>query len=291
MRLNDLTNRFFSTIKTHKIIATLSALLLAQQLFIAYKNYTINDLVSQNESLQEDMDGIQEQLSELEDSASDIRMFQSEMVKILKSIHHSYPMKFVTERNEADATVKKISLKDQIKNAYESLFRLSSSQKDLHKENANLLASAVFIKRILRKTPTLNPVSHGRISSHFGMRNDPLNRKRKRPHHGLDIAAPIGTPVFASADGWVKKAAYERELGWMVVIEHSDGFITRYGHLSKRPQVKMGEKVKQGQEIASVGNTGSRCTGAHLHYEISKDGVKIDPKILMRQKPASPGLL
>ena len=169
MSTNTFTDRFFSTIKKRKFLI-LAALLIAQQLFIAYKTSTIDDLTNQNEALRVDIEDIQDQLSELEDGASDIKMFQSEMVKILKSIHNNYPMKFVSEHQENGATHKKVSIKDQIKNAYQSLFRLSSSQKDLHKENADLLASAVFIKRMITKTPSLNPVSEGRISSLFGQK-------------------------------------------------------------------------------------------------------------------------
>lgn len=275
MSTNNMTNSFFSTIKKHKFLIVL-ALVVLQQLFIIYKNSTIDELASQNEALRVDIEDIQDQLSELEDGASDIKMFQSEMVKILKSIHHNYPMKFVSEHPENSSTHKKVSIKDQIKNAYQSLFRLSSSQKNLHKENADLLASAVFIKRMITKTPSLKPVSEGRISSGFGLRNDPLNKSRKRHHHGLDIAAPIGTPVFASADGRVAKSGYSNDLGFFIELEHADGFATRYGHLSKK-FVKEGQKVKRGQEIASVGKTGKRCTGAHLHYEVKHWGKHQDP--------------
>lgn len=286
MSSNNLTDRFFNTINKNKLLTILAALLVVQQLYIAYKNYSIDDLQIQNEALRTDIEDIQDQLAELEDGASNIKMFQSEMVKILKSIHHSYPMKFVSDRNENAGRNKKLSLKEQIKNAYQSLFKLSSSQKDLHKENANLLASAVFIRRMLTKTPSLTPVSDGQISSGFGLRTDPINKSRKRKHQGLDIAAPIGTPVFASADGIVKKAEYNRDFGWFVELEHSDGFITRYGHLSKKPFVSAGKKVKRGQEIASVGNTGKRCTGAHLHYEVRHFGKNVDPKPFLISSPS-----
>jgi murein DD-endopeptidase MepM/ murein hydrolase activator NlpD len=277
MSQKDLTARFFSTIKANKLLSMLVAFLLVQQLWIVNKNYTIDNLIEERTSLEEDIFDIQDQLALLEDSASDIKMFQDEMTKILKSFDHNYPRKFISERTEP-STDKSLSVKEQIKKAYQSLFKLSSSQKDLRKKNDALLARAVFIKNTINKTPSLYPVLKGRISSHFGYRKDPFTGIRKH-HNGIDIAAVFNSPVLASADGEVIEVNNNsrKALGKYIVIRHAEGFITRYGHLNQY-FVVVGDKVKRGEQIARVGQTGTRCRGPHLHLEISKNGKKLDPE-------------
>ncbi|MFH0757934.1 MAG: peptidoglycan DD-metalloendopeptidase family protein [Bacteroidota bacterium] len=94
-------------------------------------------------------------------------------------------------------------------------------------------------------------------------------------HLGLDIAAPEGTPVYAAAEGIVKKAENLKGWGNLLVLEHAEGYTTFYAHM-KSFEVKAGDKVTSGQEVGSVGNTGM-STGHHLHYEVRKDGVQVNP--------------
>lgn len=114
------------------------------------------------------------------------------------------------------------------------------------------------------------PVASGPITSGFGWRWGRL-------HAGLDFGVPVGTPVLAAADGVVAYAGWiEGGYGNLVEIKHADGAITRYGHNSS-VSVKVGEKVKQGQVIASSGSTGF-STGPHVHFEIRPNGVDaVDP--------------
>ncbi len=114
----------------------------------------------------------------------------------------------------------------------------------------------------------------GRVSSGFGARHDPL-RGGIRRHTGVDIAAPSGTPIAAAAAGKVVFAGRRGGYGNLVEIEHADGQRTRYAHTA-RLLVKVGDEVKPGQAIATVGSTG-RSTGPHLHFEVKKDGARIDP--------------
>ncbi len=113
-----------------------------------------------------------------------------------------------------------------------------------------------------------------RLTSAFGARIDPLTGQR-RMHHGHDLAAAEGTPVRAAADGTVRFAGRRGSYGNVVIVAHSDGTETRYAHC-RDLDVKAGDVVTAGQSIASVGNTG-RSTGAHLHYEVRRDGQAIDP--------------
>ena len=94
-------------------------------------------------------------------------------------------------------------------------------------------------------------------------------------HEGLDIAARIGTPVYATADGIVSQSQYMEGYGKLIVIDHGYGYKTYYGHNS-RLLAKVGQRVKRGDMIAAVGNTGS-STGAHVHYEVRLNGVPLNP--------------
>lgn len=114
----------------------------------------------------------------------------------------------------------------------------------------------------------------GRITSHFGVRHDPLGRGQ-RWHKGLDIAAPAGTPVKALAAGKVVFSGRAGGYGNLVVIDHGNGLTTRYGH-NRTLLVSVGDSISTGQEIAQVGSTG-RSTGPHLHFEVVRDGHAVDP--------------
>lgn len=115
-----------------------------------------------------------------------------------------------------------------------------------------------------------------RVGSGFGMRKDPIDSTMKM-HKGIDVAAPTGTKVYAAGSGKIIRiSSSEDGYGNCIVIEHGYGFVSRYAHLSGF-KIKEGDEVKKGDLIGLVGSTG-RSTGPHLHYEIEKDGERIDPK-------------
>lgn len=118
------------------------------------------------------------------------------------------------------------------------------------------------------------PIARMRITSEFGHRSNPVG-KGHAFHRGIDLAAPAGTPVYAVAAGTVIRANSDRNYGNVVMINHHHGYQTLYAHNSKL-QVKAGERVKAGQQIARVGSTG-RATGAHLHFEMHCSGERVDP--------------
>ena len=113
-----------------------------------------------------------------------------------------------------------------------------------------------------------------RISSGFGVRRDPFTGRMAR-HMGLDIPAPYGTPVLASGGGRVLSAGFRGPYGNAIVIDHGHGLQTVYGHCSKL-YVRPGELVMPQQKIAAVGSTG-RSTGPHLHFEVIRNGVRVEP--------------
>ncbi len=122
-------------------------------------------------------------------------------------------------------------------------------------------------------TGTFLMPTRGTISSRYGMR-------RGRMHYGLDIAAKTGTPINAADGGKVVFAGYRGAYGYLVELDHGNGYKTRYAHCSKI-LVKVGDKVYKGQHIANVGNTG-RSTGSHLHFEVLKNGKNQNPANYVR---------
>jgi murein DD-endopeptidase MepM/ murein hydrolase activator NlpD len=133
-------------------------------------------------------------------------------------------------------------------------------------------------EKLLLAIPAIQPVSNkdlNRIASGFGYRIDPVY-KTTRFHAGLDFTAPIGTPIYATADGTVKESGFNTGgFGNHVVINHGYGYVTLYGHMS-RIAVRSGQSIKRGQVIGYVGSSG-KSTGAHLHYEVIKNGSPLDP--------------
>lgn len=129
-------------------------------------------------------------------------------------------------------------------------------------------------KSLLASVPSVWPV-RGWVTSDFGSRVDPYTSEHVM-HSGLDIAGPHGKEIVAPADGTVVFAGLEGGYGNVVVIDHGYGIKTRYGHLAFI-KVKAGERVKRGDIVAGMGNTG-RSTGPHLHYEVRVNGVAQNPR-------------
>jgi murein DD-endopeptidase MepM/ murein hydrolase activator NlpD len=117
---------------------------------------------------------------------------------------------------------------------------------------------------------------HGPITSKFGQRENPFGADNIETHKGMDIKGPMGGPVKATAKGTVQFAGQKNGFGNCIILKHGNGFTTLYGHLSKI-LVATGEHVEIGQKIGLIGSTG-RSTGPHLHYEIHRDGQRIDPE-------------
>lgn len=122
--------------------------------------------------------------------------------------------------------------------------------------------------------PSRMPLEGAALTSSFGMRTHPVLGGR-RQHTGIDLAAPTGTPVYATADGIVSRADEYSSYGLYISLEHGASMQTRYAHLS-RLAVAAGDSVKKGDLIGYVGSTG-RSTGPHLHYEVRVEGLAVNP--------------
>jgi murein DD-endopeptidase MepM/ murein hydrolase activator NlpD len=144
------------------------------------------------------------------------------------------------------------------------------------------LAAAGALPAVATKVsiPSLIPVEGVRTSSGFGMREHPI-LGRRRAHKGIDLAGPVGTPVYAPADGVVAKAEWFSSYGLYIQVEHGGELETRYGHLS-RLNVAAGQFVHKGDLIGFIGTTG-RSTGPHLHYEVRVAGVAVNPLPYMQE--------
>lgn len=167
-------------------------------------------------------------------------------------------------------TEKHNGLLRQMHDQVEYLHEAASVQKEAFGE---LYAYFKDRKSLLASTPTIRPTT-GWTSSRFGYRVSPFTG-RKEFHQGMDIATRSGTPVVAPADGTVSFVGRKGQLGKTMIIDHGYGMVTRYGHL-KKCLVKRGGRVKRGDKIGLVGNTG-RSTAPHLHYEVHLNGIPVNP--------------
>lgn len=162
--------------------------------------------------------------------------------------------------------------------AFRSAFdRLGSLGADAEKsaiELQQLLSNMSQHQNMLSSIPAVNPVN-GWITSGFGRRISPFTGDQAQ-HKGLDIASPIGTPIFAPADGVVVFTGAKEGFGNFIMIAHGYGIVSAYGHNAQN-MVQPGQAVSRGDQIGTVGMTG-RTTGPHLHYEVWVNGRTVDPK-------------
>lgn len=142
-------------------------------------------------------------------------------------------------------------------------------------------------KEIMSEIPNIWPIQGGigHISMYFGQNENPFSGGQWYLHNGIDISTfRVGDPIIAAADGKVIDVSYDAGLGNCVTIQHSHGFLTRYGHL-RSFKVRKGQQVVQGQVVGALGNTG-KTTGPHLHYEVHLGTSVIDPLRFLNVKKA-----
>ncbi len=157
--------------------------------------------------------------------------------------------------------------------AADSNFDTSLSGLEIALDHLNTVSSQV------RALPLANPVPDQPVSSNFGNRRDPF-LKRVAFHSGMDFKTPYGFPVKATASGTVTSTGRRGGYGKMIEVDHGNGIVTRYAHLS-RIHVNVGQKVEAGSIIGSAGSTG-RSTGTHLHYEVRVNDKPLNPKPLLK---------
>ena len=227
----------------------------------------------QYQDLNKEIEGLQQQMKELEKRDNDVYRTIFEAAPIPDTARAN-----AIEREKEVAKVENMRENELVRSIYNSLNNLTSritAQKKSYEELSVLVKNK---QQILSATPAIQPVSNkdlNRIASGFGYRIDPIYKTPKM-HAGLDFSAPQGTPIYATADGTVKLAAYsDAGYGNHVIINHGYGYETLYGHMV-RIKSRAGAKVKRGEIIGYVGSTG-KSTGPHCHYEVHKNGQKLDP--------------
>lgn len=237
--------------------------------------------------LQQQNDELKDSYKQLKDRITSIQQQMQELEKrdnnVYRAIFEANPIPDSARAKElADkleiATVEKIKDHQLVASIASTLNNLSSrivAQRKSYDEVDELVKNK---EQLLSHTPAIQPVSNkdlSRIASGFGYRIDPVYKTIKF-HEGLDFAAPQGTPIYATADGNVTVAGNTGNgYGNHVVINHGYGYETLFGHMV-RVKVRVGEQVKRGQVIGWVGSTG-KSTGPHCHYEVHKNGEKVDP--------------
>jgi murein DD-endopeptidase MepM/ murein hydrolase activator NlpD len=230
---------------------------------------------------------LQDKYHELNDQVKAAQQQVSELVKrdneVYRAIFEANPIPDSARakalaQDEEMARVENMrggELVNSIITSLNSLGHYIAAQKISYNELNNLMKNK---EQLLASTPAIQPVSNKdltRIASGFGYRIDPIYKTVKL-HAGLDFAAPLGTPIYATANGTVAVAGNTGNgYGNHVVINHGYGYETLYGHMS-RIKVRPGQPIKRGEVIGWVGSTG-KSTGPHCHYEVHKNGQKIDP--------------
>jgi murein DD-endopeptidase MepM/ murein hydrolase activator NlpD len=152
---------------------------------------------------------------------------------------------------------------------------------------APVAEAVVAPKSVIQDIPNIAPVDFEKVTMVvlYGARKNPAKNQGKK-HTGIDFQMPEGSNVYATADGVVEFARYNDNYGNYVRVKHSDTYSSQYSHLTTST-VKQGDKITQGQVIGLVGSTGLSSKGPHLHYEVMKDNVMVDPKDYLPKLPGS----
>jgi len=234
----------------------------------------------QNERLKDRYAQLDEQLQSLDQQMKELEKRDN---NVYRSIFEANPIPDSARAKEIEdqkefATIMGMSNNELLNSITGTINNLNSRIKV---QNASYNEMDGLIKNkeeLLSHTPAIQPVSNkdlSRIASGFGYRIDPVYKTIKM-HAGLDFAAPQGTPIYATADGTVTTSGNSGNgYGNHVIIRHGYGYETLYGHMVK-VKARVGQAVKRGEVIGWVGSTG-KSTGPHCHYEVHKNGNKIDP--------------
>jgi murein DD-endopeptidase MepM/ murein hydrolase activator NlpD len=230
----------------------------------------------------------QEKITFLENNFDEVNSEMNNVVTVLEGLQETdndlYRVLFSAEPFNKKMLVRAAA--PNKKNHAEYVFaiqdKLSSITRSLVTQSKSfdeLIALASNKEKMIESIPSIIPIADKdltRLSSGYGYRIDPVYHVRKM-HAGIDFTSPTGSPIHCSGDGTVEKKGYSTGgYGNEIVVNHGFGYKSHYAHLSKFNNIKVGQKVKRGETIGYVGSTG-KSTAPHLHYEIIKNGNKIDP--------------
>ncbi len=237
-------------------------------------------LEQRNEDLRDDYVVLTKQLQQLQQQMSELENRDNNVYRAIfeaQPVHDSARLKEM-EKNKEIKLVQSMSEDQLVKSIASGVNQLSMLVTYQQKSYSDIENMVKNKEKLLAAIPAIQPVSNKdltRIASGFGYRIDPVYKVTKL-HAGLDFASPIGTPIYATANGVVTEANFnEGGYGNHVVINHGYGYETLYGHMV-RIKARVGQKIKRGEVIGYVGSTG-KSTGPHCHYEVHKNGMPVDP--------------
>ncbi|GAA0528677.1 M23 family metallopeptidase [Chitinophaga japonensis] len=272
-------------VKILRILGFLSAAIVTGIIFLSVAYRFLDS--PKEKSLRREIDNMKEQYDALQQRMNDAKSQLTELQRrdnqIYRVIFEASPIPDSTragkmEKDEELAQLQSFASSDIIASTaalLKELMNRISAQEKSYKEIDDLVKNK---QKMLASIPAIQPVANKdlkRIASGFGYRIDPIYKTVKF-HAGLDFTAPSGTPIYATGDGVVEDASLS-DVGYgnHVVIRHGYGYKTLYGHMI-RVKVKRGQAVKRGDVLGWVGSTG-KSTGPHCHYEVIKNGEKVDP--------------
>jgi murein DD-endopeptidase MepM/ murein hydrolase activator NlpD len=260
-------------------------ILLVLALLVAWpRSAAYTELVEENLSLKVKLQAIDRRMSEIDQILLRLRLYDAQMESLAAPQGEHGP---ITEAAFANEHLQEVA-ETQGMEAFESDIRPAATWADAVLSRADaflgafaaaepdlnrVMAELEELRALGRALPSAWP-AEGKLSSGFGWRRNPFGRTWKF-HSGLDIAAKRGTPIYAPARGTVSSVSYNSGYGRMLEIDHGFGITTVYAHCNSI-RVKQGATVKQGDFVATIGNTG-RTTGPHLHFEVRLDSHPVDP--------------
>lgn len=237
-------------------------------------------LQQQNENLRDNYSDLSERVQSIQQQMQELEKRDNNVYRAIfeaNPIPDSARAKEIENKQEIAAIgrLKDNQLASSIRNTLDSLSSRIKVQQASYNEVDELVKNK---EQLLAHTPAIQPVSNkdlNRVASGYGYRIDPVYKTTKF-HAGLDFSAPQGTPIYATADGTVTTAGNSGNgYGNHVIINHGYGYETLFGHMV-RVKARNGQVVKRGEVIGWVGSTG-KSTGPHCHYEVHKNGEKINP--------------
>lgn len=271
--------------KALKVLGFVSAALVTSIIIVAIAFHFLDspkekDMRSEMREMHDQYAALQQELIDINKSIGELEHRDN---SIYRGVFESAPLPDSIREGKEYTTI------DPARFAYTSTEDIVSNIKDgisvlqhriaIQKKSYDTLESLVKAKKqMLSSIPAVQPVSNKnleRVASGFGYRIDPIYKTPKL-HTGIDFTAAMGTPIYATGDGVIEEAGFDNGgYGNHVIINHGYGYETLYGHMVKIKS-RIGERVKRGQVIGWVGSSG-KSTGPHCHYEVIKNGNKIDP--------------
>lgn len=252
----------------------------------------LSEAILQRDIASSERDELKRQMNELEDIIDELKQAEMEVLEKVSKISSKEISKIKSAFNEINVPLKKQGLyfnpQANRKNGKGGLFEPEDAPK-LQDKNISRKITEIYkdvddleyYREIVQYVPLGKPVWSYWVTSPFGGRADPFNKKRAR-HKGVDLASRTGNKIKTMAKGKVTRAEYASGYGNLVEVDHGNGFKTKYAHMNKI-YVKKGEYVDVNDVVGEVGNTG-RSTGPHLHYEVLYRGVPVDPMPFMKAK-------